>query len=78
MDPRHPIGYCRPADPYKRGCGRLILTRDRDEADAIDLRRRRRYATSRHNQHLRDRRPSALCDECDAARVRAAPPRHAR
>lgn len=64
IDPGHPLGYCRRGAPKAAGCGRVILTRSRSEADAAYDRRRRRYTTARHRSHDTDKAPQAYCDLC--------------
>lgn len=48
------------------GCGRVILTTSRDEAEAIYTARLRRLATSRHHDHVARGKPTPLCDRCQA------------
>jgi len=72
LDTSRPIGRCQRGAPYGRGCGRVILTRVRADAEFVTDQRGRRVARQHHWQH-RDQhgQPSLepLCSECDAIRA---------
>ena len=66
LDPTRPIGDCRRNGPGRKGCGQIGLTTRRAEAEAADLRWRRRYVTARHKDHKAELRPYHLCTRCEA------------
>lgn len=61
IDPRRPLGICRPYAPGVKGCGHVPLTRIEAEADAVYAARRRRLSTAHHAAH-NGRNP--WCDHC--------------
>lgn len=72
LDPAHPIGRCRPADPKRVGCGRQLLTVDLAASWAARDAYLARIALSRHAQHIDDRgRPhlNPRCSACMAAKA---------
>lgn len=64
LDPNLPLADCRRGYPDHKGCGRVLATFDREEAELVWSRARSRRITGRHNQHVRAGKPATYCLAC--------------
>lgn len=78
LSAERPIGRCRRGAPTAKGCGRVILTTIRLEAEDTFDARRRRFATKAHPAHLRAAKRNPYCDECSAIAARTGAVGHGR
>lgn len=64
LDPAHPFGHCQRGQGTSKGCGQVVLTYDKAEGFAAYDRRRRRFTTARHADHVRGGGPATYCSLC--------------
>jgi hypothetical protein len=65
LDPDHPVGVCGRATLEHPGCGHVLLTYDRAEAERVFSVRRRKLTTAQHKRHRPADYPVTYCTGCD-------------
>lgn len=66
LNASHPLGTCGRGTVERPGCGHVILTTIKAEAEAVFNLRRRKVTTSRHRLHDPGHYVVPYCSRCEA------------